>query len=181
MNQIPATNGSLSFPNPYRTNSPHSVEFTDAKAEAAFAPHCRRMRLLNQSLLFAASGNKHAHIFANFLLESELLETELVAIGLKHLEICTEVELAVPDLVKDQEAAYDSYEPIMGGFQAIDPTAPRHALISSSSLTCSSSKIQTAAIAPQRCFSSYPNHPPHRINIVEISPGELTNPILSKL
>lgn len=166
-------------PGPYQIDGPVAVVgvgLTGASWGALFAAHGRSVRLYDQDSSLAAVGMERARTFVSFLIDHELADVELAATGLKNLEICSEIESAVQDVVFVQEAVFDSYEAKMAVFKAIDLSAPRHALISSSSSGLSISKIQTATSCPERCLSGHPYNPPHLIPIVEIAPGELTDP-----
>lgn len=163
----------------YQINGPVAVVgvgVTGASWSALFAAYGRSVRLYDQDFSLAAAGLERARAFVNFLIEHELAKAEVAAEGLKHLEVCAEIESAVQDVVFVQEAVYDSYDAKMAVFKAIDQSAPRHALISSSSSGLSISNIQTATSCPERCLSGHPYNPPHLIPIVEIAPGKLTDP-----
>jgi len=164
---------------PYRSDGPVAVVgvgLTGASWGALFAAHGRSVRLFDQDSSVALAGLERARSFVRFLIKHELADAELAATGLKNLEICMDIETAVQDVVFVQEAVYDSYEAKMAVFKAIDQSAPRHALISSSSSGLSISKIQTSTNHPERCLSGHPYNPPHLIPIVEIAPGDLTDP-----
>lgn len=183
MNPDTATDGSLSSYRPYRIDGPVAVVglgLTGASWGALFAANGRRVRFFDQDSSVAAAGLERARAFVTFLIEHGLADAELAATGLQHLEICTEIEMAVQDVVFVQEAVYESYEAKMAVFKAIDQSAPRDALISSSSSGLSISKIQTATTYPERCLSGHPYNPPHLIPVVEIAPGELTDPLAIK-
>lgn len=170
---------SLSSSRPYRTEGPVAVVgvgLTGASWGALFAAHGRAVRLFDQDSSVATAGLQRARTFVRFLIEHDLAHADLAEIGLKHLEICTEIKTAVQDVVFVQEAVYESYEAKMAVFEAIDQSTPRHALISTSSSGLSISQIQTATTCPERCLSGHPYNPPHLIPIVEIAPGSLTDP-----
>jgi 3-hydroxyacyl-CoA dehydrogenase len=152
------------------------VGLTGASWGALFAAHGRKVRLYDQDPSLAAAGMERADTFVNFLIEQELVSREIAAEGLVHLEKCEDIETAVYEAVFIQEAVPDNYEVKMSVFKSIDQSAPRHALISSSSSGLSISKIQTATNHPERCLSGHPYNPPHLIPIVEIAPGEKTTP-----
>ncbi|MCK4741229.1 MAG: hypothetical protein KAS80_02995 [Anaerolineales bacterium] len=170
---------SLSSSKLYQTDGPVAVVgvgLTGASWGALFAAHGRNVRFFDQDPLAAVKGLERARAFVNFLVEHDLVIAEVAAEGLKQLEVCTEIESAVQDVVFVQEAVYDSYDAKKAAFISIDQAAPRHALISSSSSGLSISKIQTATTYPERCLAGHPYNPPHLIPIVEIAPGELTDP-----
>jgi 3-hydroxyacyl-CoA dehydrogenase len=163
----------------YQSDGPVAVVgvgLTGASWGALFAAHGRRVRLYDQDPSIAETGLERAHTFVNFLVEQELAAREIAAEGLKHLETCSDIETTVHEAVFIQEAVHDNYEVKMSVFKAIDHLAPRQALISSSSSGLSISKIQTATVHPGRCLSGHPYNPPHLIPIVEIAPGEKTDP-----
>jgi 3-hydroxypropionate dehydrogenase (NADP+) len=151
------------------------IGLTGASWAALFAAYGRSVRLYDQDSSVAAAGLERARVFVNFLVEHQLANKELAESGLKRLEINSQIETAVKDTVFVQEAVYDSYEAKMAVFQAIDRSAPKRALISSSTSGLSISKIQTATKNPERCLSGHPYNPPHLIPIVEIAPGEATD------
>lgn len=164
---------------PYRIDGPVAVVgvgLTGASWGALFAANGRRVRFFDHDSSVAVDGLERARAYVRFLIEHGLADAELAAAGLKHMEMCAEIEVAVEEVVFVQEAVYDSYDAKMAVFKAIDQSAPRHALISSSSSGLSITKIQTATNFPERCLSGHPYNPPHLIPIVEIAPGELTDP-----
>jgi carnitine 3-dehydrogenase len=179
MNPDIATDGSLSSFRPYRIDGPVAVVgvgLTGASWGSLFAANGRRVRFFDQDSSVAAAGLVRARAFVSFLVEHRLADAELAATGLKHLEICSEIEIALQDVVFVQEAVYESYDAKMTVFKTIDQFAPRHALISSSTSGLLISKIQAATKSPERCLSGHPYNPPHLIPIVEIAPGEQTDP-----
>lgn len=170
---------STSFPKLFQANGPVAVVgigLTGASWGALFAAHGRSVRLFDREPLIAEAGLERARNFVKFLIEHELADSEVAAEGLNHLEVCTEIESAVQDVIFVQEAVHESYDAKMTAFKSIDQSAPRHALISSSTSGLSISKIQTATTFPERCLSGHPYNPPHLIPIVEIAPGGQTDP-----
>ncbi len=143
---------------------------------ALFAAHGRTVRLYDQDADRLAAGVGKARHDAQFLVEHGLADAERAATGLQALEACETLAGAVGDACLVQEAVYESYPAKEAVFEAVDRHAPRSSLIVTSTSGLSITRIQSIARHPERCLAGHPFNPPHLIPLVEIAPGEQTDP-----
>ena len=143
---------------------------------ALFAAHGRAVRLYDQDADRLAAGVGKARHDAQFLVEHGLADREAAEAGLQALEACETLAGAVGDACLVQEAVYESYPAKEAVFEAADRHAPRSSLIVTSTSGLSITRIQSIARHPERCLAGHPYNPPHLIPLVEVAPGEQTDP-----
>jgi len=165
--------------NPFSTDGPVAVigaGLTGASWAALFAAHGRQVRLHDRDSQKLAAGLERARQNTLFLIHHGLVAKEQAKAGLGALLPCDKLTEAVSEAAFVQEAVFESYEVKGAVFQAIDRSAPRHALIITSSSGLSISRIQEGVRFPDRCLAGHPFNPPHLIPLVEIAPGRQTAP-----
>lgn len=110
------------------------------------------------------------------LVESGLLDPDAVAGMLDRLVIESDLEHAVAGADYVQESVPEDLELKRTVFEELDRLAPPDVVIGSSVSALSVTDIVRSARNPQRCVGVHPTNPPHVVPLVEIVPGERTDP-----
>jgi len=116
-----------------------------------------------------------------FLVDRGLLDAEQASAGAGQVSVCEDLEHAVDGADLVQEAVYESYEVKKSVFAAIDALVPPDVLLASSSSGLLMTEIQKAVRRhPGRCLIAHPINPVYLVPLVEIVPGEQTDPTFVK-
>ena len=90
----------------------------------------------------------------------------------------TDLGDAVSDVQLVQESVAENYEAKQSVFRHLDELTPSHVILSSSSSGLLMTEIQKVTRHPGRCLIAHPFNPPHLIPLVELVPGEETDPVI---
>lgn len=139
-----------------------------------FAAYGKEVRLHDKDAQCLEAGVTRAEDNAQFLVEHNMVSSDLAELGLKSLSPITNVRDAVEGVVLVQEAVLEDIEIKKKVFNEIDRFAPRNALLITSSSGLSISKMQSDTRFPDRCLAGHPYNPPHIMPLIEIAFGERT-------
>ena len=149
---------------------------TGAGWAGLFAAHGYEVRLHDRQQGAARRGLERAQAAAKFLADKRLADASLVEEGLATMAIARDLESAVVDTMLVQECITDDLGLKRALFSAIGDIAPSTALIATSTSGLSITAIQKETRMPGRTLAAHPYNPPHLVPLVELAPGELTDP-----
>ena len=149
---------------------------TGASWAGLFAAHGYAVRLFDAQPGAAAAALERAAAAARFLVAKGLAEPKPAEQGLAGLTAAATLEGAVAGVVMVQECVTDNVALKRGVFADVSKAAPEDALIATSSSGLSITEIQQGTHLPGRTLAAHPYNPPHIVPLVELAPGELTDP-----
>lgn len=149
---------------------------TGASWAGLFAAHGYLVKLHDVSPEVAAAALPRAVAAARFLVSKGLAEAGSAERGIEGLEAVKTLDEAVADAHLVQECVPDDLKLKQDVFVAVGRAAPEDALIATSSSGLSISQIQRDVHLPGRTLAAHPYNPPHIVPLVELAPGELTEP-----
>lgn len=141
-----------------------------------FASKGLEVRLYDIDPDTALQGADRARTDLGRMAEMDLLAQgeALLAVGrIQHFESLEEA-LADVDLI--QESVREDYETKADLFRAIEPLIDADVVIASSSSGLLMTRMQSVLEHPERTLIAHPFNPPHLIPLVELVPGEKTDP-----
>jgi 3-hydroxyacyl-CoA dehydrogenase len=141
-----------------------------------FAAHGHEVRLFDRDSAVSEQALQRAAAAARFLAGKNLADPRLADEGVSALRGAATLEEAVAGAALVQECVPDEVTLKRAVFSQISRAAPDTALIATSSSGLSITAIQQDAHLPGRTLAAHPFNPPHIIPLVELAPGELTDP-----
>ncbi len=149
---------------------------TGASWAGLFAAHGFTVRLYDRDVEALARAEFRARLAARFLVEQGLAEDGACERGLAALCGSPDPEQAFAGAALVQECVTEDLVVKRLLFALADRLAPADALIATSSSGLSITAIQQAADRPERTLAAHPYNPPHLVPLVELAPGERTDP-----
>jgi len=149
---------------------------TGASWAGLFAAHGYQVRLHDVKAGVAAAALARAAAAARFLAEKGLADAALCDRGVGGLVVAETLEEATAGVILVQECAPDDEALKRKVFAAIGEVAPDDTLIATSSSGLSITAIQQDTRLPGRTLAAHPYNPPHLVPLVELAPGDLTDP-----
>jgi carnitine 3-dehydrogenase len=149
---------------------------TGASWAGLFAAHGFAVRLFDVAPEVSQRGIFRAVKAARFLAAKGLADSDETEWGITALTAAATLDEAVADATLVQECVKDDLPLKRSIFAQISGAAPDSALIATSSSGLSITAIQQDSRFPGRTLAAHPYNPPHLIPLVELAPGELTDP-----
>jgi len=149
---------------------------TGASWAGLFAAHGFTVRLHDQDPDALARADFRARLAARFLVDQGFVDASDCRRGLEALAGHQDAERAFDGVSLVQECATEDLDVKREVFALADRLAPAEALIATSSSGLSITAIQQAAERPGRTLAAHPYNPPHLVPLVELAPGQLTDP-----
>ena len=149
---------------------------TGASWAGLFAAHGYAVRIYDRDAAATARALQRAAAAARFLAAKGLAEPELAKAGVAALIGAGGLKEAVEGIALAQECVVDDLATKRAVFAEISRFAPQTALIATSTSGLSITAIQQDTCLPGRTLAAHPYNPPHLIPLVELAPGDLTDP-----
>ena len=154
---------------------------TGASWAGLFAAHGYRVSLFDVKPGAAQRAVGRAAAAARFLAARGLADVDTAEKGVAALAAAATLADAVAGTVLVQECVTDDVTLKRAVFADISKAAPDTCLIATSSSGLSITAIQQDSRLPGRTLAAHPYNPPHLIPLVELAPGELTDPAALEL
>jgi 3-hydroxybutyryl-CoA dehydrogenase len=149
---------------------------TGASWAGLFAAYGHEVRRFDVREGAAAAALTRAAAAARFLAARGLAEPGPAEAGIARLSAPPTLAAAVAGTALVQECVPDRVDLKRAVFADVSRAAPDETLIATSSSGLSITAIQQDARLPGRTLAAHPYNPPHLVPLVELAPGELTDP-----
>ncbi len=149
---------------------------TGASWAGLFAAHGYEVRLFDKEPAAAEQAVGRAAAAARFLASKNLAPAGSAEEGISALRVAASLPAAVAQAALVQECVPDDVTLKRLVFAEASRAAPDDTLIATSSSGLSITAIQQDSRLPGRTLAAHPYNPPHIIPLVELAPGDLTDP-----
>lgn len=143
---------------------------------AVFSSNGRQVKLYDHDPAACRAGREKAVEHLGFLKDHQMISGEQYEEALANLSVVDSLEEVVRGVEFVQESASDRYEVKKELFREIDRHAAADVIVASSSSGLLMTEIQQVMEHPERALIAHPFNPPHLIPLVELVPGEQTDP-----
>lgn len=121
-------------------------------------------------------GLEQARHFIDDLKIKKWIDTKTATIALDQMSRHDDFIEAIADIEMVQESIAEDYEIKKTLFKQLDAVLPPSVFLASSSSGLLMTEIQQVTRHPGRCLIAHPFNPPHLIPLVELVPGQATDP-----
>ena len=132
--------------------------------------------LYDESATALRDGQERTLQYLSFLKDQSLLSATEHDRAVADLKVSGDLEEALQGTQLVQESVSERYEIKKDVFRRIDRATPPEVILASSSSGLLISELQTVMGHPERSLIAHPFNPPHLIPLVELVPGERTEP-----